>query len=190
MKRKPTLIILQGHPCTGKSSLLNQVCRKLNLPNVSRDELKEMLFDRLGTLDREWSMKLGGASYDLFFATIEKLLLTKASFVIESNFEPHRHREVLAKMIDVHDYDVLEVLLDADPKIILKRFKDRWESGERHCGHVDHERYADLESRVRNGNLESLSIGQRLIKIDTSDYNTVDWSELFFELELITGKHC
>ncbi len=71
MKQKPKVIILHGHPCTGKSSLAKQLAIKLHCPILARDEIKELLFDQLGIRDREWSMALGKASYSIFL-TIRK----------------------------------------------------------------------------------------------------------------------
>lgn len=47
-KNKPQVIIINGNSCTGKSFLLKKLTEKLNLPFVSRDEFKEMLFDQIG----------------------------------------------------------------------------------------------------------------------------------------------
>ena len=84
----PLLIIISGHPSTGKTTLGKRLAQELNLCFISRDDLKESLFDNLGWKDREWSKKLGIASYKLLYHFIESLLVAGHSFIAESNFDP------------------------------------------------------------------------------------------------------
>ena len=144
----PQLIIINGNSCTGKSFLLQKLTQKLALPHVSRDEFKEMLFDQIGIGDAEWSKKLGGMSYSLFFLTIEKLLKTKKSFIIENNFNPKIHSQIIKSLIEKYEYESIEIFLEAEPVVILKRHKKRWESGERHRGHADNERFEEFEKKL------------------------------------------
>ena len=46
------LIIVTGAPGTGKTTLALDLSRRLGLPVLSRDDLKERLFDRIGWKDR------------------------------------------------------------------------------------------------------------------------------------------
>ena len=57
--------IVTGPPGAGKSTLAEYLARELCLPLISKDGIKEILFDTLGWHDREWSKKLGHASFEL-----------------------------------------------------------------------------------------------------------------------------
>jgi len=92
MRLKPCVIILEGHPCTGKSVLLRKLSDELKVSFAARDEFKELLFDELGIQDSEWSKKLGRASYALLFCVFEKLLKTGQTFILENNFDQKLHR--------------------------------------------------------------------------------------------------
>lgn len=70
------LILITGHPCTGKTTLGKRLAEELNLPFVSKDDFKELLFDTLGWKDREWSKKLGTASYTILYHVAESILKT------------------------------------------------------------------------------------------------------------------
>ena len=183
MYRKPCAILIQGHPCTGKSFLLQMIGEKLGLPTISRDGYKELLFDSLGIRDKDWSMRLGATSWALLFHGFETLLRTGKSFVVEANFEPHRHRAEIKSKIEKYGYDSLEVLLESDPAVLLHRFKKRWASGERHRGHVDETRYLDLEERLAKEKLEPLSVGGEVIRIDTTDLDRFPTADLFESIQ-------
>ena len=64
---KSLLIIVSGFSCTGKTTLANKIAKRYSLPLISRDDLKESLYDSLGYSDTEWSNKLGVASYHLLY---------------------------------------------------------------------------------------------------------------------------
>jgi adenylate kinase family enzyme len=61
------MILISGLPCTGKTTLARKIAQKFRLPLISRDDIKESLFDSLGWHDREWSKQLGVASYQLLY---------------------------------------------------------------------------------------------------------------------------
>jgi len=173
MTKCPYVIIVQGQPCTGKSRLVRTLTNRLGIPYIARDEFKEVLFDRLGTRDREWSQKLGGASYDLLFAAFEKLLQTRSNFLIESNFTPDLHSQKIAALLRSHGYSAIDLFLEADPDVLMERFIHRWTTGERHRGHVDNERIEDLRERLKDSPLQPLGLGP-LIRLNTTEFGAID----------------
>ncbi|MBT4071896.1 MAG: AAA family ATPase [Candidatus Magasanikbacteria bacterium] len=40
MKKKSSLIIITGHPATGKTTLGRKLSKKLNIPFICRDDIK------------------------------------------------------------------------------------------------------------------------------------------------------
>lgn len=184
MNNPPQVFIINGNSCTGKSFLLQKLTQKLDLPNVSRDEFKEMLFDQMGIGDAEWSKKLGGMSYSLFFMTIEKLLKTKKSFTVENNFNPKQHSQAIKSLLEKYEYESIEIFLEAEPGIILSRQKTRWESGERHRGHADNERFEEFEMKLKEEIAMPLNISEKIVRIDTSDFSKVNYDEILGSLWL------
>ncbi len=61
------LVIINGAPGAGKTTLGRRLAKDLELPFLSKDDIKECLFGALGWSDRAWSMKLGRASVELLF---------------------------------------------------------------------------------------------------------------------------
>lgn len=177
MGKNPTLVLIHGHPCTGKTNLSRVLSENLGLTFLSRDEFKELLFDELGIRDRDWSMRLGGASYALLFNCIEKILKTRQPLIVESNFDLQRHGPHLKDLISEYNYQVIEILLQAEHSKIIERFKQRWQSGERHRGHVDNEQFKDLEVREKNI-FQAMDLGNNLIRFDTTNFPQNNWKEI------------
>lgn len=173
----PYVIIINGKPGTGKTILLQKLCNDLNLTFVARDEFKEMLFDKLGIADAEWSRKLGAASYSLLFNVFEKLLKTQKNFILEGNFNPEQHAEKIKAMLDQYQYRSKEIFLDCDPSVLFERHQLRWNSGERHRGHVDNERFDEFEVRMKE-KMHPLNIGEKVIHLDTTDFSNINYDDL------------
>lgn len=176
---KNLLIIISGPPCTGKSTLGKKIAKEFKLPFISKDDIKESLFNDLGHSDREWSTKLGIAAYTILHHIIETLLSSKVSFIAESNFKPEFENERFLNLKKKYGFEPIQIMCHADGEILFERFKKRTESGERHPGHVDHLNYGSLKSTLLKGSLESLGIGGEVINIDTTNFDSIDYEQLF-----------
>ena len=82
----PALIIVSGPPGSGKTTLATRLAADLRLPLLTKDRIKEILFDTLGWSDRAWSQRLGTATMELLYADLEAQLAAGCPSVIESNF--------------------------------------------------------------------------------------------------------
>ncbi|MDP6369585.1 MAG: hypothetical protein QF615_08250, partial [Planctomycetota bacterium] len=59
--KRPTLILVSGAAATGKTTVANLLSAGLRIPVISKDAIKESLFESLGWNNREWSRKVGFA---------------------------------------------------------------------------------------------------------------------------------
>lgn len=161
------LVIVNGLPATGKTTLAKPLAKLLGIPLVAKDTIKEFLFDTLGTRDRSWSKTLGKASNDFLFELADILLADGQSVMIENAFHTSFAKPKLEEIFAKHKPEVIEIYCYTRPSIRYQRFVTRNESGDRHKGHADSENYrqnADPESLDVYG---PLGLG-RLIKIDTT----------------------
>jgi predicted kinase len=154
----PFLIVVTGAPGSGKSTLSQALASELELPLLAKDDVKEALFQALGTGDREWSRKLGGATYEVLFAVARRLLESGISCILESNFS---QAEPLRSLPPAR---VVQIFCTAPAELILDRYSRR----ARHPGHLDDEIVAELRERLANREWRPLNLRGKLIEVDTS----------------------
>jgi predicted kinase len=132
------VVIVTGPPGAGKTRLGKWLARELGLPFIGKDDIKELLFETLGWKDREWSKRLGQASFELLFHFLECHLAAAKSVVVETAFIPEFHNARFSELQDKYGFELVQIVCTACEEILHKRFADRCTSGERHPGHVDH----------------------------------------------------
>src|SRR3989338_8453924 len=105
----PLLVIITGHPGTGKTTLAHRLSGELKLPVVCKDEVKEILFDQLGWIDNAWSRKLSLSSYKIMDYIIENTLGAGTGLIIESNFLAEYDSQRIGKMIEKFRAQAIQV---------------------------------------------------------------------------------
>ena len=180
--REPLLVIVTGPPCTGKTTLARRMAADLHLPLVTKDGIKETLFDTLGCHDLESSKRLGFASYELLFYFVEAQLAASRSHIVEANFFP-AHAERFAALKRRYRFLPFQIHCCASDEIIQRRFIARAESGKRHRGHHDTLRLAEFENINWQTRHPVLEIGGEIREVETSDLAKLDNSSLFAAIE-------
>ncbi len=167
------IILIQGPPSSGKTTLGNGLSNYFGIPHFSKYEIKESLFNTLGTDDSDWSRKLGISSNDLLFLLINKYISSESNVIIETNITSTNDREKLRSTLLGHDQKIFEVFLDAPKLILMDRFKKRWDSGTRHSGHVDDQRYKEVEEYVNIRKARPTETGNKFIMVNTEEENAI-----------------
>ena len=140
----PLVLIVSGPPCTGKTTLAHRLAASFALPLMTKDTIKETLFEVLGAdcgqsaPDRAWSRRLGGASMELLYVYVESQLAAGKSCAVEGNFVPSFGTPAFRRIAERYAFLPIQVNLVADPAVLRARFRRRALSGERHPGHQDH----------------------------------------------------
>jgi predicted kinase len=175
----PMVIVVNGLPATGKTTLARRLATELRLPLLAKDIIKETLFETLGWSDREWSRRLGGATMALLYRVFEEQLRAGQPCIIESNFYPDRDTERFRDLAELHLFIPFQILCVSDGPALYVRYCERARSPERHPGHVETHNLTEHRELLLRGRIEPLTIGGTLYELDTTDFTTIDYERLF-----------
>ncbi len=74
-------ILVTGIPAAGKSTMAEVIAEELKLPVISKDTIKELLFDNVGFQSREEKVKLGIASMEIMYYAAGQLMKAGQPFI-------------------------------------------------------------------------------------------------------------
>ena len=176
----PHLVIVSGAPGTGKSTLVDYLQSKLEIPALSKDDIKEFLFDKLGAKDREWSRLIGRVSVEMFNAFARQFLETGKDLMIENAFWAELARPELKMICEKTHTTCLELHCFTDISTRSERNRLRLQNGSRHPGHVDEEIIFNEAADVVR--YKPLDIG-KVIMIDTTNLPKAGYDEIANRVE-------
>ena len=181
-------MIVSGPPGAGKTTLAGRLGAELGLPVFDRDDLKDVMFDALGWSDRAWSQRIGGAAYELLYLIAERLIGRGVSAVLDTNFQRDVTGDRLRALADRYRFDVLEVHCHADPQVLARRFRERWESDARHPGHTGE--FTDEVAFIRafdERDYRPVGIGC-VVEVDSTDFDRIDWGGILSIVRAALGE--
>lgn len=190
------LIILSGIPASGKTTFSRYLSKELRIPAISKDFIKEILFDSLGFRSREEKVQLGITSMNIAYGLAEESMKLGVPVILESNFE-NNSKNKLIELIDTYGYNVVNIRFEGDIAKIYDRFVKRDLSEERHIGHVTNECYPPKETFVRSTALTledfekamisrgicDFDIGCDIIHVDSTDLSKINYSDILAEVK-------
>lgn len=181
MGTRPTLILINGLPGTGKTTLAVKLSKDLNIPCMHKDILKEFFYDTLPIEGREESRMIGRAVFEMLYTLAETYLSNGLSFMEESPFFVEFGRPKFQAITDQYPAIVIEVYCFTDKDERRKRVKDRTESGDRHQGHVDALTYLRPDEPEPYEDYAPLEVGE-LIKVDTTHFGDTEYERLLTDI--------
>lgn len=184
-------ILVTGIPAAGKTTMAEFLAKDLNLPVISKDKIKEVMFDDIGFQSRAEKVKLGVASMDIMYYLAGQLMKTSQPFILENNFE-NSSKEGLLQLLDNHDCKAVTVTMTGDYKVIYQRFLERNSSPDRHRGHVVNTCYPEKEgahneppltyesylNAIESRGMDTFTANGPHIVVDTTDFKNIHKTEI------------
>ena len=156
----PLLVAVTGMPSSGKTTVAEGLARRLRLPLIAKDKIKESLYESLGAGDVDASARTGVAAYGLIFALARSMLEAGVSAMVEANFFRDQNENFASlpahRFVQIHCHAPLAVLTE------------RYVSRSRHPGHHDAEKVKELPARLASGAHDALELPGELIELDTT----------------------
>ena len=181
------LILIQGLPATGKTTLGEKIAEALHLPFFSRDAYKELLFDTFAESEQTvaWSRKLGAASFELIYLTIETILKSGNDCVVETYWDAKFAEPRFRELFERYDTQCVQIFCKANVEELAKRFENR-SNTTRHAEHMDTQRietgYLTHEFDTNNERNRPLDLSCKLIEVDTTDFEKIDVQQIIEEI--------
>ena len=184
-------ILVTGIPASGKSTMARFLAEAFGLPVISKDRIKECMYDTIGFRSREEKVKLGTASMQIMYDLAEELMKSARPFILENNFE-NVSKEGLLTILEKYEYEAITVTLTGDYKIIYQRFLERNRDPGRHPGHVVNDCYPgskEINSPVQisyerfvegitQRGMDSFTANGPQVILDTTDFGRLDREDL------------
>lgn len=190
-------ILVTGIPAAGKSTMAKTIAERLKLPSISKDAMKEILFDNVGFQSRKEKVNLGVASMEIMYYVAEQLMKAGQAFILENNFE-YSSEHGIKNLLEQYQYSVLIITLTGDYRVIYQRFLERESSPNRHRGHVVNDCYPEKKGKevlrttsisyenyvygIEQRGFDTFLVNEKQIKVDTTDFSKIDMEKLFSEI--------
>ena len=123
MNKKPTCVIISGRPGSGKTTLSGELSRRLYMPKLSRDEVKEGYVNTFNVKHDQLPKDTNRVVNEVFFETVLCLLKGNVSVVIEAAFQ-HRLWDLVVPRVEKVGQPVI-VICDLDAETSARRHLER-----------------------------------------------------------------
>lgn len=177
-KRDLRLVIVNGLPGTGKTTLGRAIADHFRWPFISKDSFKEIMFDAIGWSDKEWSLKVSAATHRIMDYVLDETLSAEHSLVVESNFKRDLDAPRFERLRTRYGVTLVQLLCWADGELLFERYKARLASG-RHPGHAEVDSLEQARAGLAPGRADPLPIRGATIAVDTTHFDAVDYSAIF-----------
>lgn len=140
-------ILVSGIPASGKTVLAEYLSASLHIPVVSKDKIKEILFDTIGFRSRTEKVALGTGAMETTYYFAGQMMRAGQPFLLENNFE-NVSRPGIQSLLEKYGYQAVTVRLTGDYNVLFNRMIERNNSPDRHKGHIVNDYYQKPEIKL------------------------------------------
>lgn len=148
-------------PSSGKTTVAEGLARRLQLPLIAKDAIKESLYETIGAADLDASARIGRAAHALLFDLARAALSAGASVIVEANF----FRDQEAEFASLPEHRLVQLHCNAPLDVLVERYASR----SRHAGHQDAAKIKELPARFESGVHDALGLAGTLVELDTTE---------------------
>lgn len=192
-------VLVTGMPATGKTTFADNLSRQLSLPMISKDGIKEKLYDTIGFRNSAEKVAISISATQLLYYYAESLMRGEITFILENNFE-NVMKPSLISLLEQYHYHTLTVRFVGDVNIIYQRYLERNRDDHRHGGHKTKEAWPEMGnlpmlsgappmeefiSAVNLRGIAEFSVGGMELCVDTTDFSRVSYTGLIDEVKKI-----
>jgi cytidylate kinase len=186
MARK--IIIVTGYCATGKTTFSRRLSKKINILCFNKDSIKAVLGKNLNITTIEERSRLSVTAFNIMIHIMETFMEQNESIIVESNFKPSEG-SIIKILLEKYKYQSLTFLLVGDIKILHKRFLERDNTPERDRANRSEgtlDDYNKFENVIKP--LGEFNIGDKIIKIDTSDFEKINYDKYIEEVKMFLSN--
>jgi predicted kinase len=177
--RKPALVLVNGLPGTGKTTLARRLAADVALPLFSRDGIYETLYDALDCDSNGLPPLLGNAAFTLFYNVTGSVLAAGQSVIVEQFFgRPELRTTELRTLQQRCDFEPFQILCKADGSVLLERYLARAAAAKPHASQQYMEWLEHHKELLLQGRLAPLALGGQTVEIDTTTPDSFEYRAL------------
>lgn len=155
------MVVVTGIPASGKTTLATALSVQLKWPLISKDVVKEALFDALGTGDLLWSQRLGRAGHVVMYSLAEMI----PRVILEAHFQ----RGLAEPELLALNRRMVQIYCRCPVDLAAERYRRRIDDPDRHVGHLpDHQSGEVVEGWMRDTPTPLDLPNALLVEIDTT----------------------
>lgn len=175
------LILISGALATGKTTYSKILSNKYNLLLFNKDPVKEKLSDAIGFKDREENFKLSVGTFSVMAYFFDVVARKGEALILEANFHQNEIMILKDKALK-YQYEVLNIILDGDEKILFERFSYRAHHENRHPCHLSGPVTASSFASYLQENRKVEYFG-KTININANSFSYQNDEKIFKEIE-------